>query len=271
MKICWDTLERVKITCKGNFSIHGCTYYEYEACPICGESYLGQGRKSKSCSPSCANSFEERKQKLAAIGVLNKGHIHDEKSKKNMRDNHADFSGENHPNWKGGVKVANIPLYDTYEPKLTPYEECKRSEQDPNILEVKCTYCGKWHTPHVGKVISRVGYINGRGSKESRFYCSDSCKQECPIFWKRTRYRGQDGENSREVQPELRQLVFARDKYECQKCGSKDSLHCHHYEGVEHNPIESADVDMCITLCKSCHKETHKEKGCRYYDLRKCP
>lgn len=54
----------------------------------------------------------------------------------------------------------------------------------------------------------------------------------------------------------------------CQKCGSKDKeLHCHHMEGIYHNPIESADADICITFCIDCHKDVHKEIGCRYIDL----
>jgi hypothetical protein len=45
-------------------------------------------------------------------------------------------------------------------------------------------------------------------------------------------------------------------------------LHCHHIEGVEKNPIESADLDNTITLCKKCHKWAHTQEGCRYFELR---
>jgi len=30
----------------------------------------------------------------------------------------------------------------------------------------------------------------------------------------------------------------------------------------------SADIDIGITLCKSCHKKAHKEIGCRFVDMR---
>jgi hypothetical protein len=53
-------------------------------------------------------------------------------------------------------------------------------------------------------------------------------------------------------------------------CGNKGTLHCHHIDPVINNPIESADVDVCITLCKSCHKEVHNKPGCKYHELRKC-
>ena len=65
-------------------------------------------------------------------------------------------------------------------------------------------------------------------------------------------------------------MVFAQDSWECQLCSSIENLHCHHITGVEQNPIESADIDNCITLCKVCHKYIHSQEGCRYYDLRRC-
>lgn len=51
----------------------------------------------------------------------------------------ASRTGENNPAWKGGYASNNIPIYDTYVSRLEPYEECRRKEEDPNILEVKCT------------------------------------------------------------------------------------------------------------------------------------
>jgi 5-methylcytosine-specific restriction endonuclease McrA len=162
----------------------------------------------------------------------------------------------------------DIPRYDVFAPKLQPYEECQRNIKDSNILEIKCVYCGKWFIPTAKQVSYRIQHLSNDTGK---FYCSSECKQECPIYKRVKYYKGQKGFNSREVQPELRQLVLARDDYTCQKCEQVGgSLHCHHIEGVEQNPIESADVDMCITLCKRCHKEVHSENGCRYIDLRGC-
>ena len=62
-------------------------------------------------------------------------------------------------------------------------------------------------------------------------------------------------------------MVFAIDNYTCQKCGSTKSLHCHHLTGLRQNPLESADLDNCITLCKKCHKWAHTQKGCTYLEL----
>ena len=62
---------------------------------------------------------------------------------------------------------------------------------------------------------------------------------------------------------------FERDNYDCQICGSKENLVAHHFEGLNVNPIMSADLEMGITLCKKCDKKAHSEVGCRYVDLQK--
>jgi len=48
------------------------------------------------------------------------------------------ISGKNSYLWKGGYK--NIPLYDTYAHQIEWCEKVRRSKEDENILEVKCTY-----------------------------------------------------------------------------------------------------------------------------------
>jgi 5-methylcytosine-specific restriction endonuclease McrA len=55
-------------------------------------------------------------------------------------------------------------------------------------------------------------------------------------------------------------MVFERDNYKCVKCGEEKPLHCHHIDPVKGNPIESADIDNCITLCKKCHKKAAQKR-----------
>lgn len=49
----------------------------------------------------------------------------------------------------------------------------------------------------------------------------------------------------------LRFAIFKRDGYQCQKCGSKTNLECHHlrpiWAGGSHHP------NNLITLCRRCH------------------
>jgi hypothetical protein len=133
--------------------------------------------------------------------------------------------------------------------------------------------------PKTSWVRQRIKALNNLGHGEQRPYCSKSCKKECPIYGKSAeQLMKEDAVRAgrilplalnREVQPELRWLVLKRDNYTCQICGSKHSLHCHHFEGVWQNQLMSADIDMCITLCKHCHLKAHKEPGCRYVDMQR--
>lgn len=166
--------------------------------------------------------------------------------------------------------------YEFYKDKLTIDESC-RCAKDKISLEVKCKYCGKYFSPTKGQVRNRLQAILGQVSNgsENNLYCSEKCKYICPIFNQYKYPKGHVSDSawqSREVQAELRQMVFEIDEWECQRCGATTQdaeLHCHHLTGVELNPIESADVDNCITLCEFHHNELHKRKGCTYNDFKR--
>lgn len=178
-------------------------------------------------------------------------------------------SGENSCNWKGGVSELNLPLFDTFAHQIDWCEEVRHDPENNNLLQVKCTNCQKWFTPTSISVRNRIGVLKNIISYDNHFYCSDECKNSCSIYRQRIYPKGFKQDRSREVQPELALMVFERDEHECQRCGNKDGLECHHYESIYSNPIESADIDMCVTLCHKCHKKAHKDIGCRYVDLTK--
>jgi len=161
--------------------------------------------------------------------------------------------------------------YDVYQPQLEPYGvECRRNEKDNNILEVKCMYCDRWFIPSKQLVKNKIKTINGQRTGESNLYCSDECKRACPTYYRIKYPKDFKINTSREVQPELRKLVLKRDNYTCQKCDTTNTeLHCHHYEGIEVNPVESADIDQCITLCKKCHNEVHRKDKCGIKDYKR--
>ena len=157
-------------------------------------------------------------------------------------------------------------------------EEVRRNKEDQNILEVRCAYCGKWYIPSLVNVWNRCAYLKGYYECESKFYCSDGCKNVCPLFGKSADILMKEDairagrlewlELNREVQPELRKMVLKKDGYKCVKCGKEKELHCHHIIPVAIEPLESADIDNCITLCVECHKEAHKKDGCNYGEIK---
>jgi len=179
--------------------------------------------------------------------------------------------GKKHYFWNGGYRQRGVPTYETYAEQISYAENVRRNSNDKNILEVKCAYCGQWFTPSIPNLNSRIQSLKGNALGEHRLYCSNGCKKACPIFGQYKYPKGFKPATSREVQPQLRQMVLKRDDYTCQKCDKMIDaveLHCHHIDPVANNPIESADTDNCITFCKDCHKEVHKQSGCKYHELR---
>ena len=255
MKICWDNLERVRLSKKGDLKIGKTIYVEMESCKICGDPYLVQKQHpSLFCGNSCAIktrvcTIETRKKMSEAaskrIGILN-------------------------PNYKGGVKKLGLTTYDIHKDTLGPYEEI-RKQNGTEVLEAKCVYCGKWHAPNRQSVSNRLIAINNLNKGEYRFYCSENCKQTCPTYGMHKYPKGFKHTTSREVSTYLRKMVLERDNWTCQICGKtakEAQLHCHHMDPATQNPMFQNDMDSCITLCKACHKMVHRQRGCRYIDLR---
>jgi len=241
----------------------------------CGQEAKHQFKNSKWCCSKSHNSCPSMKKinSLKLIGK-NKGRVLSKNTKMKMSMSKKGLQvGEKSPTWRGGYNERNIPLFDQYANQLIPIEKVNRNHKDKNILEVQCTYCGKYYIPKLHTVIDRIRSINSIGYGEHRFYCSNKCKQECSIYNQHYYPKDFKPATSREVQPELRQIRFEIDNYTCQRCKKhqnklKVGLHCHHLEGIRWEPLESADVDKVITLCKDCHIEVHKLEDCSYNDMK---
>jgi len=181
-------------------------------------------------------------------------------------------TGDNNPQWKGGVKRLKVPLYTTYAPQLEKYQPVYKIEQNGlELLGVECMYCDQVFVPTIKEVESRLGSIASTNYGDRYLYCSENCKKACPTYGQHKYPKGFKISTSREVQPQLRKLVLARDNYQCQICGvgiEEAELHCHHIEPVSQNPIESADMNNCVTLCKEHHKQVHTLPGCGYNELK---
>lgn len=160
-------------------------------------------------------------------------------------------------------------LFSIYANKLTIEESPKEDEN--GYLLVKCAYCGRYFTPKYAAVHCRIRSLKGTLLGENRLYCSDGCKNACPIYQQRKFPKGYKKASSREVNPLVRQMCLVRDNYKCQRCGvsiADVELHAHHIEGAVQQPMLANDIENTITLCKSCHEWVHLQKGCTRYDLR---
>lgn len=150
-------------------------------------------------------------------------------------------------------------------------EECKRNDDDPNILEVKCTYCGSFFVPTCSQVGARIRAINDSTGRENHFYCLDKdCKKQCSIFGQKTWPKGFKFRDNRPyIDPYWREEVLKRANHKCEICGSEDNLNAHHIQSATLNPMLANDVDNGICVCEQCHYQLiHSQPGCTTYDLR---
>lgn len=280
MELCYEDLDRLRYNSKTGkwYNKYYISYVYMNSCKECNEPFLAltqqiKKRKGEFCSISCSvkgkhNPFygkhhlEETKQKNRKAHL---GQKHTEES--NIKRSKA-LKGANNSNWQGGYRINNIPVYNTYANQIDYIEKVRRNQEDKNILEVKCSKCNNWYIPKMTEVSHRIQSLNGNQLGESRLYCSDECKKECQVFNQKKYPKDNKPYYHREVQSELRQMVLERDNWECQKCGKKEHLICHHIEGIRWEPLESADIDQCITVCKDCDKEVHSIDGCRKIDMR---
>jgi hypothetical protein len=282
MKLCWDNINKLTYNKKTGKWYKGKIPYIYkEECKVCKEPYFAKYYSdSKFCSLNCASKFNNSGKRNSNYGKKGEknpfyGKHHTEETIQKLRESK---TGTKNHNWKGGVTKKNLPLYNTYAPQLEWCEEIRRNKNDPNILEVKCAHCRKWFIPTRYNVRNRIYKLNKVIRGENRFYCSNICKSVCSLYGKQSKTlmkedavrAGRLGwlDLNREVQIELKQIVLARDDYKCTKCGSTEHLHCHHILPVAIEPLLSADIDNCITLCYNCHKEVHSIDGCKYGQIR---
>jgi hypothetical protein len=274
-----NNIKNFYISRKGNFrKINGKIHYYHYACDVCGYPYLHQTKNGKFCGYACANTGENniwfgKKNPMHSLRMI--GELNPMFGK----------NGELNPMYKGddGITINNIPLYDTYAHQLEPIEKCMRDPEDPNILNVFCTYsgCKNRFRPKASDVRNRIIGINKNDIH--RFYCSDHCKQVCPLFNQSAESLMRiDAINANRIeklnQHDLRinQKANKNHRYKvnggiCDGCGIKVSLHTsilHHENPVSDNFLMADDPDNHWLFCKACDKKAHQLLSCNYYELR---
>jgi hypothetical protein len=269
MKICWNYLEKIRITRDGNFKLGSNIYYEYDACLECGESYLGLKNNNGHCSRKCGTIGDNNGMYGKLRSDLSKLNQSVKMAGKRNPMYGIKKMGEENPNYKGGVVSKNIPLYNTYKHQLEPMEQCAHDPEYPTILNVFCVNCGVQYRPTLKAVNTRI--YKGFKNDTCKFYCSIECKKSCSIYGKRAHPKDNKSHHYRVHQKEWALLVLEQNNNEhiCEICGEYGNI-AHHIDPVVCNPIESADIDNGIIVCERCHKNiVHKLPGCTIIDLLK--
>ena len=91
----------------------------------------------------------------------------------------------------------------------------------------------------------------GRKYGESRFYCSDACKESCEVFNTKL-YRKNQNSTDNYGYNIWREEVLSRARYRCEYCGRKANT-AHHSRPKKLEPFFSLDPDYGIACCSKCH------------------
>jgi len=85
--------------------------------------------------------------------------------------------------------ATSLALFDKLHDKIEYAEEVRRDPNNNELLQVKCSYneCEHWFNPNHSQVICRIKALEGRIKGEARFYCSQECKDGCPVYIERKR------------------------------------------------------------------------------------
>lgn len=193
-----------------------------------------------------------------------------------------DNKGKKNPNYKGGVKELNIPLYDTYA-----YQLRKFSFEETRIhmllidgvvyksLQVRCNEsgCRRWFTPRQIQVSNRLQSFNGTTNGSNNFYCSEECKINCSTYRKQVKFKNQKDIKRTYSKAELKEWsreVLRRANFTCVVCGEQANTGHHLRSKIEY-PEFALDPTMGAATCRLCHYEVfHKGDNHSSHYVDKC-
>ena len=146
-----------------------------------------------------------------------------------------------------------------YNPKKPEEKEIQvhcKNHNCPNSKEQ-----GGWFTPTRVQFQERLRNLEINGLDNSYFYCSDECKNECPLYNLRSDpYKKTEEYYTDEEYQTFRKFVLKRDNYKCQYCG-EEANHVHHERPQKLEPFFSLDLDFAWSCCEKCHYEKgHKDE-----------
>ncbi len=118
-----------------------------------------------------------------------------------------------------------------------------------------------WFTPTPGQLYERKRGIELIGNDGSYFYCSEECKQTCPLYGLRSDpYKEIKTLYTQEEHQIFRNFVLERDDYICQYC-EEPATDVHHERPQKIEPFFALDPDFAWSCCEKCHYEKgHKDE-----------
>jgi len=241
--------------------------------------------KCPAISKKVKNKLSGRKLSKEHIKSLKESHIGISPSKKTREKLSKALSGKNHPNY--GKKLSNDTILKmknshkgqgkrtiSYIKKKYPIffkvEEMRYNPDKPGKKEIqvrcknhKCPNSKEqdgWFTPSGRQIEHRLSALDYDGSY---FYCSDECKETCPIYGRKAITLIKTDSNIKYTSTEYhiwQQEVLKRAEHKCEYCGEQATI-AHHSRPKKLEPFYVLDPDFGIACCEKCHYEKgHKDE-----------
>ena len=169
--------------------------------------------------------------------IFSKEHI------KNLKSNHADFSGEKNPFY--GKKHKRGSLRKMKIAKLGKHSKLKnKTYEEIYGVEKAIRQRKKCSEAHIGKTTS----------EKTRKKQSKALRGEKSYLWKGGKSFEKYG---KEFNNWLKKKIRKRDNYTCQYCGKRNcDLYVHH---IDYNKTNNSEENL-IALCGSCHTATNHNR-----------
>lgn len=173
--------------------------------------------------------------------------------------------------------IREFAKFDAFDHQISYAEDTRRDPDNPDLLYVRCYNhkCTKWYNPTVLQVRNRVIALEGQGrsiSTTCNFYCSQGCKDDCPVFGVKIRKPISHNVDYQRIQATVRRFKInmnGEPSY-CEICNrtiDSSGLILHHKYPVVIYRMFEADLDNLIWVCDECHKKAHQKDGCTYHEL----
>jgi hypothetical protein len=122
---------------------------------------------------------------------------------------------------------------------------------------------GGWFTPKYEQLRSRKDHLeNIDGNGGSYLYCSQYCKDTCPLYNLRSDpYEDNTKPYTLTELDTLNQLVLKRDNEICYYCSEHTATIVHHLRPQKLEPFFALDPDYAVSVCKKCHYEKGHPAG----------
>ncbi|RLF55721.1 MAG: hypothetical protein DRN27_10350 [Thermoplasmata archaeon] len=217
-----------------------------------GKKFSKDHIKKLSISHKGKKLSNEHKRK---ISISNKGKVFSDKHRFKIRIKSLDSISD---------KKRKSPLFSKIEEMRYNPDKPGEKEIQVHCKNHKCPNSkeqGGWFTPTKTQLYERNRGIEILQNDGCYFYCSDKCKNDCPLYALRSDpYKSIEKPYTSEEYQTFREFVLKRDDYKCQYCGKKAD-YVHHERPQKLEPFFTLDPDLAWSVCKKCHyKYGHKDE-----------